>query len=716
MRRGRTVQYFGLGETPATARRPALRLLHAILSGTLLMLLVALLPAGAAWASGGEYTIPALPQGSFKVEFIAPEGANLLGPVFYNGKSLYSEGDLVSVTPPGTTTGIDAALATGGEVSGRVTAATGGGPLQGVEVCAGEREGHFGGCAPTNANGEYLITALGTGKYEVTFFPPEGSNLLFQYYSGKVSYEEADLVSVTAGATTPGVNAALAGGGQVAGTVTDALSKTPVANVFVCAEFVGGGPYEYLFNCSLTNASGEYTVPGLPSGEYTVAFHPPEGTNYVLQYYNNKAYSEGHDAVAVVAGETTTKIDAALKAGGKIAGTITGAVSKAPVSGFACAQPEPGFGFATCGNANGEGKYTLPGLETGKYKVFFGAPEGNYLGQYYNGKQSYLEADPVSVKVGEEQKGINAALASGGQITGRVVSAASGAPLANVVACTKGFGGCGVTNANGEYVIAGLSTDSYTVQFEALSEAGNYAPQLYNAKTLTEEPTPIAVTAGETRSGINAALTAGGEISGTVTAAAGGAPLGGALACASTITGAYFESCAHTNAPSATVGGGGGGSTETPGGGGKPAAQPNSSFSQLKAPRFNARTGNLEFFFTVANPGTFSWKLTFRNADVGFADALASAAKQKKCRHGLVRHKRRCVHATVPFGSGSKTVPAGPVVLKVHPSAKALKAIRAGRTLHVSGRFKFQSALGGTPVTHTEQAVVHVRRKHKTRH
>lgn len=43
---------------------------------------------------------------------------------------------------------------------------------------------------------------------------------------------------------------------------------------------------------------------------------------------------------------------------------------------------------------------------------------------------------------------------------------------------------------------------------------------------------------------------------------------------------------------------------------------------------------------------------------------------------------------------------------KVHASSKAIKALNAGRTLHVSGPFTFQSALGGAPVTHVESAVV----------
>jgi hypothetical protein len=71
-----------------------------------------------------------------------------------------------------------------------------------------------------------------------------------------------------------------------------------------------------------------------------------------------------------------------------------------------------------------------------------------------------------------------------------------------------------------------------------------------------------------------------------------------------------------------------------------------------------------------------------------------------------VKHKGTCVHETVAFGSGAKSVPAGRVEIKVHVSARALKALRTGHTLHVSGPFTFQPAGGGAPVTHSESAVV----------
>jgi Carboxypeptidase regulatory-like domain len=85
------------------------------------------------------------------------------------------------------------------------------------------------------------------------------------------------------GSTTSGINAALAAGGQISGTVTDASTSSPVAGVFVQAYDSGGNPVGY----SQTASDGTYTLSGLATGSYKVGFVP--SGNYVPQFYNGKA-------------------------------------------------------------------------------------------------------------------------------------------------------------------------------------------------------------------------------------------------------------------------------------------------------------------------------------------------------------------------------------------------------------------------------------------
>lgn len=98
--------------------------------------------------------------------------------------------------------------------------------------------------------------------------------------------------------------------GSIAGTVTDASTKAGVKGIDVCAYEIG----EEFEECESTNASGEYTVSGLPSGSYKVEFSPSSTSagNYITQYYDGKSSLAAADSIPVTAPATTSGIDAKL--------------------------------------------------------------------------------------------------------------------------------------------------------------------------------------------------------------------------------------------------------------------------------------------------------------------------------------------------------------------------------------------------------------------
>ena len=106
-----------------------------------------------------------------------------------------------------------APAAAASSISGSVTAAASGAPLAEVIVCA-ESVGvtDVFECAETVADGGYLIAGLEGANYKVKFSPSILSGYQAQYYRGKASGEEADLVAVVDGIDTVGIDAALAGG------------------------------------------------------------------------------------------------------------------------------------------------------------------------------------------------------------------------------------------------------------------------------------------------------------------------------------------------------------------------------------------------------------------------------------------------------------------------------------------------------------------------
>jgi hypothetical protein len=149
-------------------------------------------------------------------------------------------------------------------------------------------------------------------------------------------------------------------------------------------------------------------------------------------------------------------------------------------------------------------------LASGEYIVGFGSPfmgELNYITQFYNGKSAYAEAQPVTVTAGDTVPGIDAKLAEGGRIAGRVTDASTGAAIERAIVCAFGAnpesGGCAFTNANGEYTIAGLVGGEYKVGF---ADPPQYVVQYYNSRAALSEADAVSVLDGSTVSGIDAAL------------------------------------------------------------------------------------------------------------------------------------------------------------------------------------------------------------------
>ena len=477
--------------------------------------------------STGHYSISALASGSYKVGFQSCLGGNYL-PQFYNNKGSLATADPVSVTAGSTTTGIDAALQPGGQITGTVIDAATHAAVANACVNVYDTSNSFVGSGTTDSAGHYTISALASGSYKVGFQSCAAGSYQPQFYNNKGSLATADPVSVTAGSTTTGIDAALQPGGQITGTVIDAATHAAVANECVSVSDASNNSVGF----GQTDSAGHYTISALASGSYKVGFQSCSGGSYPPQFYNNKGSLATADPVSVTAGSTTTGIDAALQPGGKITGTVTDAATLAAVANECVSAYDANGGSVGFGQTDSAGHYTISALAAGSYKVsFYGCSGGNYAPQFYNNKGSLATADPVSVTAGSTTTGIDAALQAPGQITGTVTDAATHAAVANECVsaydANGGSVGFGQTDSAGRYTVSGLAAGSYKVSFYGCS-GGNYAPQFYNNKGSLATADPVSVTAGSTTTGIDAALQAPGQITGTVTDAGTNAAISGA--------------------------------------------------------------------------------------------------------------------------------------------------------------------------------------------
>jgi alpha-tubulin suppressor-like RCC1 family protein len=463
--------------------------------------------------ASGNYTIAVHGGGAYEVRFWAPPGSDRVSNVYYDGKHSPAEADAVSVQSGLTTLGIDAQLAAGGRIEGTVTSAATKAPLEGVEVCAPAASS---GCVLTNAKGEYVISELQEGEYKVEFSVTDGT-YHSQYWDDKQSIGEGQLVPVAAGQGAAGVNAELEpASGAITGTVRDNETNSAIKGIGVCAYKVGAEEEEEkekLFGqCTTTNSTGAYSILGLAGGEYIVEFYSPAESKllYATEYYDGKCSALNAKAVHVVDGEHTANIDAALEAGGNIAGKVTSAVDGSPIEGIEVCFFAYTEELVGCAITNAQGVYGTPLLARGTYRVEFTPPLGsdlNYVAQYFDGVSASSAAQWVSVAVGATTSGIDAALAEGGRISGTVTHAATHTAIAGALVCAftpqARVDACSVTTNTGGYTIVGLADGVYKVGFDG---GEPYVVQYYDDKSAFAAAQTVTVAVSDTTPGVDGAL------------------------------------------------------------------------------------------------------------------------------------------------------------------------------------------------------------------
>jgi hypothetical protein len=316
-------------------------------------------------------------------------------------------------------------------------------------------------------------------------------------------------------------------GTGIAGTVTSASTGLPIAGIEVCVYEEAG---ESAFGeCTSTEPTGRYAFTSLPAGQYTVEFSSPPtaASDYVRQFYDNRSQEAEAEPVSVSAGSITLGIDAQLKEGGRVTGRVTSAATHSAVGDVLVCALTAAAEVEECGVTGSSGEYAITGLPIGSYRIGFDGVGANYLIRYYDEAATLSAATPVTVAANTDTADIDAQLAEGGRITGRVTSAATGSPIRGVLVCALVSASeavaCAVTGASGEYAIAGLPTGVYEVGFDG---GKTYGVQYYSGASSFAGARPVSVLAGSTAGGIDAAF----ATSGVGPPTGGGSPSGGAPA------------------------------------------------------------------------------------------------------------------------------------------------------------------------------------------
>jgi thermitase len=308
---------------------------------------------------------------------------------------------------------INAARAVGGvpalpgAISGQVTDAEDGSAISGAQVSDGIRTSF------TDSAGKYTIDSVPPGNYQVV--------------ADKEGYESSSLTVTILQGSTAVVDFSLSEvivTGAITGSVTDAEDGSPVAGAVV-----SDGT-----RTTTTDASGEYTITGVPVGNYQV-----------------NASKEGYESsslMATVLSGGTAVADFSLNEiilPGSITGTVTDAKDGSPIAGAVVSD-----GTRTT-TTDATGKYTIANMMPDTYQVMASKSD-------YHGSSLTVTVLPGGTTVANFPL---SEIIIPGTITGMVTDAKDGSPIVGAVVSdgTRAT----TTDVAGEYTITNVPPDTYQI-------------------------------------------------------------------------------------------------------------------------------------------------------------------------------------------------------------------------------------------------------------
>ncbi|MFF2316417.1 carboxypeptidase regulatory-like domain-containing protein [Arthrobacter sp. NPDC058097] len=464
----------------------------------------------------GTYKVNGLNTGSYKVQFLGTNSGLLEN--WFDGAASFVDATPVAVAAGQEHASVNASLVKGASINGRVTSSVGVN-LGGVWAYLYQADDlAYVQSARVSADGSYQFGGLTAGSYKIQF-STGSSGALEQWYGGATAASAAAVVDLSNSQELALGDTALVKGATISGKVT-APAGVDLSAVSVNAYSSTNSLFYPLYTS--VQADGSYRLSGLPQGNYVLLFSG-YSSGALDQWHANATSRETATVLPVAAGQDVTGIDAALVKGASISGKVT-VPAGVTLSGVSVSASGEGSPYGTHASLNADGTYKVKGLAAGSYKIHFTNYNSGALDEWYNNVQTEAAATPIVLTAGQDKTAVDATLAKGATISGKVTLPA-GVNAYNVnVGLYKAADGASVSsvqlNSDGTYALRGVPAGSYKLLFGGYSSSGLLARWYTNAISLATA-TPVTVTDGQALTGINATLLRGGEISGKITAPAG---------------------------------------------------------------------------------------------------------------------------------------------------------------------------------------------------
>lgn len=210
-------------------------------------------------------------------------------------------------------------------------------------------------------------------------------------------------------------------GASISGTVTDAETGLPIANMQFGADL--GGDEEDISQAE-TDDSGNYVFRGLPAGLIRVHVH--ERQSYIVQERDIFTQTVG-------SGEELEGVNLSFKRGATISGRVTDVDTGLPISDVTIAAERDREGTGYSDTQTGDDDiYTVGGLPPGDYFISTDRDSKGYIRELYDDKYAWEDGARVAVTGTAAVEGIDFGLKQGATIAGTVRDAQTGVPIANM--------------------------------------------------------------------------------------------------------------------------------------------------------------------------------------------------------------------------------------------------------------------------------------------
>jgi hypothetical protein len=359
--------------------------------------------------SQGNFTIQGIGAGTYSLEFSPPFNSTTYVPQWWQNQSEQANAQTITIGAGQTLTGYNAVLPFGASISGTVVGADTSAGLAGASVQAIQSGGPTG-FATVAADGSYTLEGLVPGSYTIEFSPAYNTNFLAQYWNDKPTAATADTITVAGGEALTGINATLAVGGTVSGTVT--TIETPETGLENATAYAVDSTDTYVQGVA-TDADGNYSIVGLSPGTYRIQFQPPYGDSHATQYWNQATTFDKATPIIVGANTAATGINATLRQGATISGTVTEADDPStPIPNADVEAETPSGTYVADAYADDSGNYTMTDLPAGTFVVeFTGSLDVAYTSSFWQNASKLSAATRIKLTAGSAITGIDGTVA-----------------------------------------------------------------------------------------------------------------------------------------------------------------------------------------------------------------------------------------------------------------------------------------------------------------